>query len=68
MDGGSGACELSDCKMNPAGTAWTSDLSKLGLKDASVQQPLFMNRCPFLVIPSEAEGSAVPRTPPGNLG
>jgi hypothetical protein len=24
-------------------------LSKFVLKDASVQQPLFMNRCPFLV-------------------
>jgi hypothetical protein len=29
------------------------DLSKLGLKDASVQQRLFMNRCPFLVIPRD---------------
>jgi hypothetical protein len=25
------------------------------LKNASVQQPLFMNRCPFLVIPSKEE-------------
>jgi hypothetical protein len=29
------------------------------LKNASVQQPLSMNRRPLLVIPSEAEGSAV---------
>jgi hypothetical protein len=78
-------------------------LSKFDLKNASVQQPLFMKCCPFLVIPtrischialdtvacapfsdgkahevrqrhqvpqeirgSEAEGSAVPRTTPGN--
>jgi hypothetical protein len=27
------------------------DLSKLGLKNASVQQPLLMNRCPFLCHP-----------------
>jgi hypothetical protein len=43
------------------------DLSKLDLKNVSVQQPLFLNRCPLLfVIGSEAEGSAVPRTSPGN--
>src|ERR1700692_4390596 len=49
------------------GTAELSDLSKSDLKNASVQQPPFMNRRPFLfVIPSEAEGSAVPRTTPGN--
>jgi hypothetical protein len=30
-----------------------TELPKLDLKNASVQQPLFMNRCPFLfVIPT----------------
>jgi hypothetical protein len=36
-------------------------------KRASVQQPLPMNRRPLLVIPSEAEGSAVPRTFRGDV-
>src|SRR5450631_3750569 len=44
-----------------------SDLSKLDLKNASVQQPPFPCNDPLLfVIPSEAEGSAGPRTSPGN--
>jgi hypothetical protein len=35
--------------------------------NASVQQPLFLNCCRFLfVIPREGEGSAGPRTSPGN--
>jgi hypothetical protein len=37
------------------------------MKNASVQQPLSMNRRPLLVIPSVAEGSAVPRTFRGNV-
>jgi hypothetical protein len=36
-------------------------------ENSSVQQPLSMDRCSFLVFPSEAEGSAVPRTFRGNL-
>jgi hypothetical protein len=29
------------------------------MENTSVRQPLSINRCPFLVIPSEAEGPAV---------
>jgi hypothetical protein len=46
------------------GSRW--ELSKLDLKNVSVQQPLFKNRCPFLCHPEPGEGSAVPRTSPGN--
>jgi hypothetical protein len=39
-----------------------------GCKNASVQLPLFMEPLPFpFVIPSEAEGSAVPRTLPESV-
>ncbi len=41
----------------------SAKLSKSDLKNASVQQPPFPCNDPHLfVIPSEAEGSAVPRT------
>jgi hypothetical protein len=37
------------------------------LEVVSVQRPLSMNRCTFLVRPSEAEGPAVPRTSTGGV-